>query len=79
MNFDLNIENYNRDELIEMFELPKNFDKNIVDIKESRLKDSIVNNKEINKETRVKTLIFLTKAKNIILNMYFFLLNLISG
>jgi hypothetical protein len=25
MNFDLNIENYNRDELIEMFELPTTF------------------------------------------------------
>ena len=28
MNFDLNIENYTRDELIQMFELPNNFDKN---------------------------------------------------
>jgi hypothetical protein len=68
MNFDLNIENYNRDELIEMFELPSNFDKNIVEIKEARLKDTIINNKEINKETQVKTLNFLLKAKNIILN-----------
>lgn len=68
MNFDLNIDNYNRDELIEMFELPSNFDRNIVEIKESRLKDSIINNKEINKETQVKTLNFLIKAKNIILN-----------
>jgi hypothetical protein len=68
MNFDLNIENYNRDELIEMFELPSNFDRNIVEIKEARLKDSIINNKEINKETQVKTLNFLIKAKNIILN-----------
>ena len=68
MNFDLNIENYNKDELIEMFELPSNFDRNIVDIKEARLKDSIINNKEINKETQVKTLNFLMKAKNIILN-----------
>lgn len=68
MNFDLNIENYNRDELIEMFELPTNFDRNIIDIKESRLKDSIINNKEINKETQVKTLNFIMKAKNIILN-----------
>ena len=68
MNFDLNIENYNRDELIEMFELPSNFDKNIIEIKEARLKDSIINNKEINKETQVKTLNFLLKAKNIILN-----------
>ena len=68
MNFDLNIENYNRDELIEMFELPSNFDKNIVEIKEARLKDNIINNKEINKETQVQTLNFLIKAKNIILN-----------
>ena len=68
MNFDLNIENYNRDELIEMFELPSNFDKNIVEIKEARLKDNIINNKEINKETQVQTLNFLLKAKNIILN-----------
>ena len=68
MNFDLNIENYNRDELVEMFELPSNYDRNIVEIKEAKLKDSIINNKEINKETQVKTLNFLIKAKNIILN-----------
>jgi len=68
MNFDLNIENYTRDELIDMFELPQNFDKNIVEIKETKLKDSIVNNKQINKETQVKTMNFLSKAKNIILN-----------
>ena len=29
MNFDLDIENYTRNELIEMFELPSNFDMNI--------------------------------------------------
>jgi hypothetical protein len=68
MNFDLNIENYTRDELIQMFELPNNFDKNIVDIKESKLREGIINNHEINKDTRVKTLNFLLKAKNIILN-----------
>ena len=65
--FDLNIENYNRNELIEMFELPSNFDRNIVEIKETKLRDSINNNNEINKDTRVKTINFLTKAKNIIL------------
>jgi hypothetical protein len=68
MNFDLNIENYTRDELIEMFELPQNFDRNIIEIKEAKLKDNIINNREINKETQVKTLNFLIKAKNIILN-----------
>ena len=70
MNFDLNIENYTRDELIQMFELPNNFDRNIVDIKESKLREGIINNKEINKDTQVKTLNFLLKAKNIILNEY---------
>jgi hypothetical protein len=68
MNFDLNIENYTRDELIQMFELPVNFDKNIFEIKELKLRENILNNKEINKDTQIKTLNFLLKAKNIILN-----------
>jgi len=68
MSFDLNINNYNRDELIEMFELPQNFDKNIVEIKEAKLRDSIINNKEITKDTQSNTIKFLIKAKNIILN-----------
>ena len=68
MSFDLNIDNYKRDELISMFDLPSNFDKNILEIKEAKLKDSIINNKEINKETQINTINFLIKAKNIILN-----------
>jgi hypothetical protein len=68
MNFDLNIENYTRDELIQMFELPLNFDKNIIDIKEAKLRDNIINNKEIDKDTQLKTINFIVKAKNIILN-----------
>ena len=68
MSFDLNINNYTRDELIQMFELPPNFDRNIFEIKEVKLRDSIINNKEINKDTKVQTMNFLLKAKNIILN-----------
>jgi hypothetical protein len=68
MNFDLNIDNYSRDELIEMFELPHNFDRNIIETKESKLRDSIINNNEINKETQTETINFIIKAKNIILN-----------
>jgi hypothetical protein len=68
MNFDLNIENYTRNELIEMFELPSNFDRNIIEIKETKLRDNIVNNNQLNKETKIQTINFLTKAKNIILN-----------
>ena len=68
MSFDLNLENYTRNELIEMFELPNNFDKNIVEIKEARLRESILSNNEITKDTKIKTMNFLVKAKNIILN-----------
>jgi hypothetical protein len=68
MNFDLDINNYTKDELIEMFELPTNFDKNIVEIKEVKLRDNILNNRQITKDTQIQTINFLTKAKNIILN-----------
>jgi hypothetical protein len=68
MNFDLNIDNYSRDELIEMFELPQNFDRNIVEIKELKLRDSIIHNRDINNETQSETINFIIKAKNIILN-----------
>lgn len=68
MNFDLNIDNYTRDELIQMFELPSNFDRNIVEMKETQMKESIFKNKEIQKETQNKTINFLVKAKSIILN-----------
>jgi len=68
MYFDLNIDNYTREELIQMFELPVNFDKNILEIKEAKLRDSIINNREIDKITQTNTLNFLSKAKDTILN-----------
>jgi hypothetical protein len=71
MNFDLNIDNYTKDELIQIFELPSNFDKNILEIKEAKLKNSIVHNREIDNNTREKTINFLNKAKETILdNIY---------
>jgi hypothetical protein len=67
MNFDLNIDNYTRGELIEMFELPSEFNKKIIDIKEAKLIENIYNNDQINKDTKIQTINFITKAKNIIL------------
>ena len=67
MNFDLDIKNYKPKELMEMFELPNNYDQNILTINETKLKDSIINNKEINKETKNKTINFIVEAKNILL------------
>jgi len=66
MSFDLNIDNYTRGELIEMFDLPEQFDRNIVEIKEAKLRDNIINTKQIKKDTQIQTINFLSKAKNII-------------
>ena len=67
MNFDLNIANYNKNELLDMFELPSNYDKNSVEMKELRLRENILNDKNIDNATRDLTINFLTKAKNILL------------
>ena len=68
MSFDLNIDNYTKKELVEMFNLPPNYNRNILEIKESTLRENIINNREIDKETQAKTIQFLIKAKNILLN-----------
>jgi hypothetical protein len=66
MNFDLDINNYKIDELRDMFELPENYDKNIINNKESNLIENIIKNKNINEDTKSKTIAFLIKAKNIL-------------
>lgn len=68
MNFDLNIDNYTRAELIEMFDLPTQFDKGIVEIKEVKMRENLFKHAQISKDTKIQTMNFLTKAKNIILN-----------
>jgi len=68
MNFDLNINNYTKKELCEMFELPINCDITIFEIKESKIRENIMNSKEISKEIQKNTLDFLKKAKHILFN-----------
>jgi hypothetical protein len=67
MNFDLNINNYTKDELYEMFELPLNSDissmLSMFEKKVSQLIINIMKNKEISKEIQTKTLDFIKKAK----------------
>ena len=70
MNFDLNTDNYTKQELIDMFDLPPNYDNNILSVKESKLRENIMKNNEINHETQQKTISFLVKAKTILLNNY---------
>jgi hypothetical protein len=66
MNFDLTVSNYNINELREMFGLPEKYDKNTIDMKESKIIENIIKNKNINEETKLKTIAFLVKAKNIL-------------
>ena len=70
MSFDLNINNYTKQELASLFDLPSNYDNSILEIKDSKLRENIMNNTEINKDTQIKTINFLVKAKTILLNNY---------
>jgi len=66
MNFDLTINNYNINELRDMFELPENYDKNMIDNKESKIIDNVIKDKNINEDKKLKIISFLIKAKNIL-------------
>jgi hypothetical protein len=70
MSFDLNIDNYTKQELASLFDLPPNYDDTILEIKESKLRENIMKNTEINKDTQINTINFLVKAKTILLNNY---------
>lgn len=67
MNFDLNIDNYNLDELAQMFELPEGYSNDIIEVKEQKLKDGVINNRQIDKVTQLKTIDFLVKAKQMLM------------
>ena len=68
MNFDLNINNYTKNELIDLFGLSPYYDVFTVEQKENELKDTITKSNEINNDTKIKTINFLFKVKNILLN-----------
>jgi hypothetical protein len=62
MSFELNINNYNKTELMEIFELPVEYDKKLLDEKVSFLRNSILSDKTINKLIKQKTLLFIKEA-----------------
>ena len=65
-NFDLNIKNYKREELKNMFDLPDNYNSQMIDTMEARFKNGILMNKKVSDETKAKTLFFLTEAKKVL-------------
>ena len=67
MNFDLNIENYKTNELLDIFGLPQTYDQKVLELYEKRLTDTINNNKIISPEIKNKTIHFVIQAKQILL------------
>jgi hypothetical protein len=63
-NFDLNIGNYSKSELEEILELPANYDENIIQLKEAKLRQNITNDLSVNPVIKTKTLLFITNIKN---------------
>ena len=68
MIFDLNIYNYSRNELIDMFELPINFDKKILEEQSKKLITNILKDISLNEEVKECIIDFLNNVKNIILD-----------
>jgi len=68
MSFDLNIFNYKKKELEEIFELPDVYDENIVEQQEKKIKDSIIFNNKISPDTKSKTIEFLGDAKKVLID-----------
>lgn len=63
-NFDLNIGNYSKSELEEILELPTNYDENIIQMKEAKLRQNIMNDLSVPVTIKTKTLGFITNIKN---------------
>jgi hypothetical protein len=63
MNFDLNIQNYKKEELLDMFDLPEDYDQFTLEQKENKLRDNILFDKSVDETIKQKTLLFIQKAK----------------
>jgi hypothetical protein len=62
-NFDLNINNYTIKELEELLELPNSYDEFIIEMKETKLRENIKNDKTIVPKTKNMTLDFINDVK----------------
>ena len=67
MNFDLNLNNYKREELEDIFDLPVDYDSSTLDMKESKLRENIYSDFTLNEQVRNKTIAFLQEAKKLLL------------
>jgi hypothetical protein len=61
--FDLNITNYTKSELEQLFDLPSNYDESVVEMQETKLRQNIMNDKTIVPSVKTQTLNFISEVK----------------
>jgi hypothetical protein len=61
--FDLNISNYTKPELEQLFDLPSNYDEGVVEMQETKLRQNIMNDKSIVPNIKTQTLNFISDVK----------------
>lgn len=68
MSFDLDIKNYGKTELEDMFSLPEDYDDSIVDMNEAKLKENTMNDPTIELPMKMNIIEFIKKAKKMLLD-----------
>jgi len=71
--FDLNISNYTKPELEQLFDLPSNYDESVVEMQETKLRQNIMNDKSIVSSVKNQTLNFISEVKKTLV------VNIMSG
>jgi len=71
--FDLNISNYTKPELEQLFDLPSNYDEGVVEMQETKLRQNIMNDKSIVPAIKTQTLNFISEVKKSLI------INIMSG
>ena len=71
--FDLNISNYTKPELEQLFDLPSNYDEGVVEMQETKLRQNIMNDKSIVPNIKTQTLNFISDVKKTLI------VNIMSG
>ena len=61
--FNFDIRNYTINDLKDIFELPNNFDSNIIEIKETKLREKLLRNPKLTPKLKQDTIQFITSAK----------------
>jgi len=66
--FDLNILNYKKEELEDIFELSPNYNLHKIETNAGKLRDNIFEDKSLNIVTREETILFIAAAKEVLIN-----------